>query len=112
MERVLRRATRRSSSAFWPSHVFTGGAAEVDAALQEWQSPVGGPLPSSGPLVFDSWEKGVKMSFTRNDNYPGSVSPDITNTGVADVDGVEIRFVADTDAEIKRVRRPARRRSS
>ncbi len=84
----------------WPSHVFTGGAAEVDAALQEWQSPAGGPLPSSGPLVFDTWEKGVKLNLVRNDNYHGSVSPDVTNTGVAHVDGVEMRFVADTDAQI------------
>jgi peptide/nickel transport system substrate-binding protein len=83
-----------------PSHVFTGGAAEVNAALPEWQSPAGGPLPSSGPLVFESWEKGVKMNFVRNDNYHGSVSPDVTNTGIAHVDGVEIRFVADTDAQI------------
>jgi peptide/nickel transport system substrate-binding protein len=41
------------------------------------------------------------MNLVRRDNYHGSVSPDVTNQGAAAcVDGVELRFVADTDAQI------------
>lgn len=86
-----------------PSHVFPADPAEAataeNEALREWMID-GTVLPSSGPLVFDSWEKGVSMTLVRNDAYHGSVSPDVTNTGVASVDGVQINFVTDTDAQI------------
>ena len=51
-------------------------------------------------MIFDSWEKGVQMNLVRNDNYHGSNSPDAENKGVASVDGVQINFVTDTDAQI------------
>jgi peptide/nickel transport system substrate-binding protein len=52
-------------------------------------------------MVFDSWEKGVQMNLVRNDSYHGSVSPDVTRQGeVSAVDGVQINFVTDTDAQI------------
>ncbi len=86
-----------------PSHVFPADPAEAAAAsneaLREW-SVDGTVIPSSGPLVFDSWERGVQMNLARNDSYHGSVSPDVQNTGVAFVDGVQINFVTDTDAQI------------
>jgi peptide/nickel transport system substrate-binding protein len=87
-----------------PSHVFPADPAEAAAAeneaLREW-SVNGTVIPSSGPMVFDSWERGVQMNLVRNDNYHGSVSPDVVNQGVpALVDGVQINFVTDTDAQI------------
>jgi peptide/nickel transport system substrate-binding protein len=86
-----------------PSHVFPADPAEAAAAeneaLREWS--VGGTvIPSSGPMVFESWERGVQMNMVRNDVYHGSNSPDVQNKGVAYVDGVQINFVTDTDAQI------------
>jgi peptide/nickel transport system substrate-binding protein len=89
----------------FPSHVFdaadpAGSAATMNEVLREW-SIDGTPIPSSGPMVFESWEKGVQMNLVRNDNYHGSVSPDVVRQGeVAAVDGVQINFVTDTDAQI------------
>ncbi len=40
------------------------------------------------------------MNLVRNDLYNGSQSPDVTNTGIAHVDGVQINYVTDTDAQI------------
>ena len=103
--------TRESFYAGWqavlnevyPMHQFSEdpatAAAELNDALREWN--VGGEvIASSGPMVFDSWQKGVQMNLVRNDNYNGSNSPDATNDGVAFVDGVQINFVTDTDAQI------------
>ncbi len=87
----------------YPMHQFSedpaAAAAELNDALREWN--VGGEvIVSSGPMVFDSWEKGVQMNLVRNDSYNGSNSPDAKNDGVAFVDGVQINFVTDTDAQI------------
>lgn len=89
----------------YPSHVFDAdpavAAAELNEALREWTLADGTPIPTSGPMQWgEAWERGVSMLLTRNDNYHGSNSPDATNTGVANVAGVEIRFVSDTDAQI------------
>jgi peptide/nickel transport system substrate-binding protein len=78
---------------------FGATAEEVNENLREWQN-ADGMLPSSGPLIFDEWDRGVSMSFVRNDDYHGSVSPDARNDGVAYIDGLQINFVADTDAQI------------
>jgi peptide/nickel transport system substrate-binding protein len=90
-------------SEVYPSHVFPADPAEAAAALNaslpEWNVD-GTVIPSSGPMVFDSWERGVQMNLVRNDNYHGSNSPDAMNTGAAYVDGVQINFVTDTDAQI------------
>ena len=87
----------------YPMHQFSEdpatAAAELNDALREWN--VGGEvIASSGPMIFDSWQKGVQMNLVRNDNYNGSNSPDAKNDGVAFVDGVQINFVTDTDAQI------------
>ena len=86
-----------------PAHVFGTDPAEAAAAendaLREWNID-GTVLPSSGPMVFDNWERGVSMSLVRNDSYHGSASPDVTNTGIAHVDGVQLNFVTDTDAQV------------
>ncbi|MEY2974494.1 MAG: hypothetical protein RIR49_914 [Actinomycetota bacterium] len=90
-------------SEIYPAHIFSDdpatAAAELNDALREW-SHNGETLPSSGALIFDSWERGVQMNFVRNDMYHGSNSPDSVNKGVAYVDGVQINFVTDTDAQI------------
>lgn len=85
----------------YPAHAFGegAGAAEVNEALPELTGP-DGVLPSSGPMIFESWERGSRMTLVRNDNYHGSVSPDVTNTGVAHVEGVEVQFVVDTDTQV------------
>ncbi len=83
----------------YAAHAYGADATEVNANLPEWAN-ADGVLPSSGPMVFDTWDRGVSMSMVRNDNYAGSVSPDAANNGVAYVDGVQINFVTDTDAQI------------
>ncbi|MGB0114424.1 MAG: ABC transporter substrate-binding protein [Ilumatobacteraceae bacterium] len=87
----------------YPMHQFSEdpatAAAELNDALREWNVD-GEVIVSSGPMIFDSWEKGVQMNLVRNDNYFGSNSPDAKNDGVAFVDGVQINFVTDTDAQI------------
>ncbi len=88
----------------YPMHQFSDdpatAAAELNDALREWTAPDGSVIASSGPMVFESWDKGVQMNLVRNDNYAGSNSPDALNDGVAFVDGVQINFVTDTDAQI------------
>ncbi len=87
----------------YPMHVFPADPVEAATALneslREW-SVDGAVIPSSGAMIFDSWERGVQMNMVRNDMYNGSNSPDAQNTGVASVDGVQINFVTDTDAQI------------
>jgi peptide/nickel transport system substrate-binding protein len=92
-------------SEVFPSHAFSAdpatAAAELNAALPEWTLASGDKVPVSGAMQFDSWERGVAMNLVRNDSYNGSVSPDVANQGAAAcVDGVQLRFVADTDAQI------------
>ncbi len=86
----------------FPAHAFGegAGAAEVNAAQATWVNQDGETLPSSGPMVFESWDQGVAMTFVRNDSYHGSVSPDAQNTGVACVEGVRVNWVTDTDAQV------------
>jgi len=79
----------------YAAHAYGADATAVNESLPEFTG-----LPSSGPMVFDSWNRGVSMTLTRNDNYHGSNSPDAANTGLPFVDGVLINFVTDTDAQI------------
>jgi peptide/nickel transport system substrate-binding protein len=73
----------------FPAHVLgDGGAAAANEALPDFQLADGTPIPSSGPMLFDEWEKGVSMHLVRNDSYHGSVSPDVTNDGTACVTGI------------------------
>ena len=85
----------------YPMHAFGdgAGAAEVNEILRTLEGP-DGILPASGPMVFESWDRGSRMNLVRNESYHGSVSPEVTNDGAAYVDGVEIQFVADTDTQV------------
>lgn len=87
----------------YPAHIFSAdpveAAGQINDALRNWEFE-GTVLPASGPMIFDSWQKGVQMNMVRNDSYHGSNSPDAVNKGVAAVDGVQINFVTDTDAQI------------
>jgi len=91
-------------SEVYPSHVFDAdpatAAAEVNEALREWTLASGDAIPTSGPMVFDSWERGVAIHMLRNDNYNGSNSPDTVNKGIACVASVDMQFVTDTDAQV------------
>lgn len=90
--------------AVYPSHVFAtdpaAAAAELNTALREWKLADGTVIPSSGPMMFSSWERGVTMELVRNDAYNGSNSADTVNKGAACVSGVTINFVTDTDAQV------------
>ena len=88
-----------------PAHAIADAAAANDQ-LREWQSTDGSPLPSSGPMILTSWDRGVAMGLTRNDGYHGGHpdNDDIRNKGIACVAGVRIAFVADTDAQINALR--------
>lgn len=79
---------------------FGADAAAVNQNLDQWRTPDGFPLVSAGPMVFDQWERGFEILLVRNDLYHGSVSPDARNRGVADIDGVAVRFVPDTESQI------------
>ncbi|MEX2628278.1 MAG: ABC transporter substrate-binding protein [Ilumatobacteraceae bacterium] len=88
----------------WPSHVFADdpvvAAGELNEALRDWTHN-GEILPSSGPMIFEEWNVGQNLTMVRNDDYHGSTSPDVVNQGApAFVDGVDVRFVSDTDAQI------------
>lgn len=83
----------------YAAHAFGADATEVNANLPEWAN-ADGTLPSSGPMLFGEWDRGVSMGMVRNDAYHGSNSPDARNSGPAFVDSVLINFVSDTDAQI------------
>ena len=95
---------RGALTEIYPMHQFdadpAAAAAELNDNLREWTTPSGDTMVSSGPMLFDQWTRGVQMNLLRNDSYHGSNSPDATNTGVANVSGVQINFVTDTDAQI------------
>jgi peptide/nickel transport system substrate-binding protein len=86
--------------AIFPTHVLTD-AESTNEALPEWELD-GEVLPSSGPMVWESWDRGVSTTLVRNDDYHGSHpdNPDSVNEGAACVSGVQVNYVADTDAQI------------
>lgn len=81
------------------AHAFGEDAFSVNRNLQTW-SAGGAPLPSSGPLVFERWDEGRSIQLARNEAYHGSVSPDATTTGPAEVAGVAIVFEDRLDERI------------
>lgn len=81
----------------YAAHAYGADAAEVNSNVRTMQSR-STPLPTSGPLVFAEWRRGVSMTLVRNDNYHGSVSPDVSNTGLPSVDQVRIQFLPSPQA--------------
>lgn len=86
-------------SEVYPAHAFTGGAASVNEQMKEWTD-----IPSSGPLLYDSRQRGVSLTMKRNDAYHGSNSPDAHNLGAACVDTVKVVFVPDAATQINGLR--------
>ncbi len=93
---------RRLYRTVFAAHAFGDDAAEVNRRLLEMTGP-DGALPSSGPLQFESWERGQSLTLARNDRYHGSADPLATNDGVSEVDAVRIDFVPDRQARIDAV---------
>ena len=83
----------------YAEHAFGADAAAVNANLRRWQGETG-TLPSSGPLVFGGWERGIELRLVRNDAYHGSASPDAANEGPAHVESVRLAFVTDRERQI------------
>ncbi|MGF1599983.1 MAG: ABC transporter substrate-binding protein [Acidimicrobiales bacterium] len=84
------------------AHAFGDDAHAVNERLRDWVGP-GGVLPSSGPLVFDRWDRGDRVVLRRNDLYHGSVNPDVVATGPPSVEEVHVVFVTDLDARLELV---------
>jgi peptide/nickel transport system substrate-binding protein len=89
-----------------PAHAFEGmTGAEINEAIGNWQDADGNLLPSTGPMVLTEWNPGVSVVMERNENYHGSVSPDVVNQGgIACVDGMTMTVVPDTDAQVNAMR--------
>ncbi len=85
-------------SELFPTHVVAD-AATANEAFRNFEVD-GTTLPSTGPMLFESLEPEVAVELVTNDSYHGSVSPDVTNTGVACVTGVTVNVVPDTDAQV------------
>ncbi len=79
------------------AHSFGDDAATVAANLETWTAGAR-PLPSSGPLVFQSWD-GHSMRLKINDGYHGSTETGAATDAEAEADvgsgvaGVQINFV-------------------
>lgn len=88
-----------------PAHSFETGASQVADVLTELKgsSDDAASLPSSAPLVVESWSGGT-LRLARNDNYHGSVHPGLENAGIASVAGVQISFVSSLEAARQAVR--------
>ena len=84
----------------YPTHIIPD-ARTANEALPNWELD-GVPLPSSGPMVFGSWDREIGMTLMRNDDYHGvnPANPDVSNAGAACVDGVRIDFVSNTDEQV------------
>ncbi len=78
----------------YAAHAFGQDAAAVNRNLVDWTGPAG-VLPSSGPLVFDTWERGLFLRLVPNEQYHGSTSPDVANDGPVTVEAVQIQFMPD-----------------
>jgi peptide/nickel transport system substrate-binding protein len=84
----------------YAEHAFGIDATSVNNNIRRWRGDEG-LLPSSGPLVFDSWDRGVSLRMVRNEQYHGSVSPDVTNRSQAQVESVKLVFVTDRETQIE-----------
>lgn len=61
---------RRLFSPVLAAHAYGDDATQVNQRLRGLTGP-GGPLPVSGPLRIDRWERGRSMTLVRNEAYHG-----------------------------------------
>lgn len=93
-------AWRELYSQVFAKHAFGVDAGEVNDNLLLFAGS-DGPLPSSGPLVFERWDQGSELLLARNDTYHGSTSPDVAGQGsAASVAGVQLTFVSGPQAQL------------
>jgi peptide/nickel transport system substrate-binding protein len=93
---------RRLFSPVLAAHAYGDDAGQVNRRLRT-MTGAAGPLPSSGPLRFDRWERGESIFLARNDDYHGSTAPGATTDGPATIDGVRIDFEPDPGARVEAI---------
>ena len=76
-------------------HAFGADGREVNDSFRRWRGP-DGILPSSGPLVFSSWDDDLVLGA--NVDYHGSTSDEMDNDGPAPIDSVRVVFLDDVTA--------------
>jgi len=82
-------------SQVFAEHAFGAGALAVNDSLEQWNNGTT-VLPSSGPVIFESWERGQSLRLARNPQYHGTNSPEAVNRGgQITFEGVVILFEAD-----------------
>ena len=82
------------------AHAFGPTARDVNQNLRRWDTAEATALPSSGPLLFESWRPGEAIVLDRNEAYHSTTSPDATSQGPASVAGVHVAFVPAIDDRI------------
>ncbi len=87
----------------FPTHVVPD-AETANEVFQTFEQEDGTPLPSSGSMLWNTYNQGQNLLLDTNPDYHGSTMPDATNGGAACIDGVEIVFAADTDAQVNALR--------
>lgn len=72
-------------------HAFGNDALGVNDALEDFALN-GNTLPSSGPMLFDSWERGSNLVLKSNPQYSGPVGPNAKDLGDTP-DRFQVRFL-------------------
>ncbi|MEL6983176.1 MAG: ABC transporter substrate-binding protein, partial [Actinomycetota bacterium] len=90
---------RRLYGPVFAAHAFGEDAGIVNRSLRNLSGP-SGTLPSSGPLVFERWDKGVSMTLAANPDYHGSTAPQVQADGPATIGAVRVDFVPDPQERV------------
>jgi len=78
-------------------HAFGKNAIEVNENLATFTNS-DSILPSSGPLKFSSWERGVSLNLRQNDTYHGSQSPDAAEKGISKIENISVKFLPNVES--------------
>ena len=62
---------------------------------------LGGPLPTSGPLRLERWDRGLSMTLVPNETYHGANAPHAVNDGSPVLDAVRIVFEPDRSVRVR-----------